>query len=64
MKIKKRLNKFNFYIYYIKVLNQLAAIFEDINNKNISIIHYNALLQNDIFFHKTNSEFIRLNSEL
>ena len=44
MKIKKRLNGFNFYIYYIEILSQLAIAFENINNKNISKIYYNALL--------------------
>ena len=43
IKIKKRLNKFNFYIYYIEILKQLVATFEDINNKSISRIFYNIL---------------------
>ena len=32
IKVKKRLNEFNSYAYYIEVLNQFIATFENTNN--------------------------------
>lgn len=64
IKIKKWLNKYNFYIHYIEVLDKLTTTFENFNNKNISKRYYNILFQNNIYFREFFSKFIRLNSEL